>query len=252
MIKLLRNTIKKILIILAALLLWQSMYSLFPINIHLIPPPINIGLSFIDSLKTGEIIDHLFTSLGRVLVGFSIAALIAVPTALLLGYYKKAYALVEPFIEVLRPIPPIAWIPIAILLFGLGNDSAYFIIFLGSFFPIFTNTLFGATSLPQIHKNTALSFEIGRYIFFKNILFYFSLPYIFTGLKIGIGMAWMSVIAAELIGAQSGLGYFIQMNRVVSQVDKIIVGMIMIGIAGYGLNKSLSCLEKIAIPWKQE
>lgn len=250
MIKMLSNTIKKFLVIIAALLLWQGLYWIFPINIHLIPPPVDILLSFIDSLKAGEILEHLFTSLGRVLVGFSIAAIVAVPTALFLGYYKKINSLVEPLIEVLRPIPPIAWIPIAILLFGLGNDSAYFIIFLGAFFPIFTNTLFGANSLPQIHKNTALSFEIGQYKFFKNILFYFSLPYIFAGLKIGIGMAWMSVIAAELIGAQSGLGYFIQMSRVVSQVDKIIVGMILIGITGYVLNKSVSYVEKITIPWK--
>lgn len=247
----LHATLKKIFVILAAIALWQGLYSLFPINTHLIPPPIDIARSFTDSLMTGEIIGHLFTSISRVLIGFSIAAIIAIPTALFLGYYEKINALVEPLIEVLRPIPPIAWIPIAILLFGLGNDSAYFIIFLGSFFPIFTNTLFGARSLPQIYKNTALSFEISRYVFFKNILFYFSLPYIFTGLKIGIGMAWMSVIAAELVGAQSGLGYFIQMNRVVSQIDKIIVGMIMIGIAGYALNKSLSCAEKIALPWKQ-
>ena len=243
---------KKILVILTVILLWQSAYEIFPINAHLIPPPTDIALSFIDSLKTGEIISHLLTSLGRVIIGFSIAAIVAIPAALLLGYYEKINALVEPLIEVLRPIPPIAWIPIAILLFGLGNDSAYFIIFLGSFFPIFTNTLFGATSLPQIYKNTALSFEVSRYAFFKDILFYFSLPYIFTGLKIGIGMAWMSVIAAELVGAQSGLGYFIQMNRVVSQIDKIIVGMIMIGIAGYVLNTSLSYAEKIALPWKQK
>lgn len=251
MVKILNNIIRKTAVIILAVLVWQSLYWIFPINIHLIPPPIEIFLSFTDSLKTGEVVNHLLTSLGRVLIGFSIATIIAVPSALFLGYYKKMNAIVEPLIEVLRPIPPIAWIPIAILLFGLGNDSAYFIIFLGSFFPIFTNTLFGADSLPQIHRNTALSFEVGQYKFFKDILFYFSLPYIFTGLKIGIGMAWMSVIAAELIGAQSGLGYFIQMSRVVSQVDKIIVGMILIGIAGYILNKSVSYIENVAIPWKR-
>lgn len=251
MLKSLKNITKKILVIISVVLIWQSLYYIFPINAYLVPPPTEIFLSFIDSLRGGEILEHLLVSIERVLIGFSIATITAVPLALFLGYYKKINALSEPLIEVLRPIPPIAWIPIAILLFGLGNDSAYFIIFLGSFFPIFTNALFGANSLPQIHKNTALSFEISQSKFFKDILFYFSLPYIFTGLKIGIGMAWMSVIAAELIGAQSGLGYFIQMNRVVSQVDKIIVGMILIGIAGYALNKSIALLEKFVIPWKQ-
>lgn len=244
-------TIKKIIVVLAVIALWQGLYVFFPINPHLIPPPLDIAASFADSIATGEIIEHLFVSLQRVIIGFLIAAIVAVPSALFLGYHRKINALVEPLVEILRPIPPIAWIPIAILLFGLGDDSAHFIIFLGAFFPIFTNTLFGAMSLPMIHKNTALSFEIDRYALFKNILFYFSLPYIFTGLKIGIGMAWMSVIAAELVGAQSGLGYFIQMNRVVSQVDKIIVGMIMIGVAGYILNTLLAHAEKLALPWKR-
>ena len=183
-------------------------------------------------------------------VGFSLATIVGVGLALLFGYYKTIGEYFRPIVEILRPIPPIAWIPIAILFFGLGNTSAYFIVFLGAFFPIFTNTYFGVASLPKIYKNVASSFELSRFIFFRKILFQFSLPYIFVGLKIGIGMAWICVIAAELIGAQSGLGYFIQLNRLLLQTDKMLVGMILIGIIGYFLNYIISKIEKLTVKWE--
>ena len=123
------------------------------------------------------------------------------------------------------------------------------IVFLGAFFPIFTNAYFGAVSLPVVYKNISESFEIRKSTFVSRILFYFALPSICTGLKIGIGMAWMSVIAAELIGAQSGLGYFIQLNRLLLRTDNVVLGMILIGLIGYVLTKSLEVLGEWATPW---
>jgi len=218
---------------------------------YILPSPSETFSAFITVLGSGEIIGHILVSIKRVLVGFILAGITATSVAILLVYFKKTGEFIMPAIELLRPIPPIAWIPIAIMFFGLGDASAYFIVFLGAFFPIFTNTFFGASSLPKKYKNIALTFEIKKMDFLRKILFPFSLPYIFTGLKIGIGMAWMSVIAAELIGAQSGLGYFIQLNRLLLQTDKIIIGMILIGLIGYILNKIISISEKIIIPWKQ-
>lgn len=206
---------------------------------------------FISAFLSGEIFIHILASLQKVLVGFSIAGFFGIILGIFLGYYRKLGDYVRPIIEILRPISPIAWIPIAILIFGLGNASSYFIVFFGAFFPIFTNTYFGAISLPRIYKNVADSFEINKHVFIKRILFCFCLPYIFTGLKIGMGMAWMSVIAAELIGAQSGLGYFIQINRLLLRTENILVGMILIGIIGFMLSKLLSLLEKIVIPWNK-
>lgn len=202
-----------------------------------------------DNFLNIDIYLHIFASLQRVLIGFLIASLAGISLAILLGYYKNMGHIIEPIIELFRPIPPIAWIPIAILLFGLGDRSAYFIVFLGAFFPIFTNTYFGVTSLPKIYKNVADSFELKKIDFIFYVLFYFSLPYIFTGLKIGIGMAWMSVIAAELIGAQSGLGYYIQINRLLLRTDNVIIGMIIIGIIGLLLTKSISLIETKVIIW---
>jgi NitT/TauT family transport system permease protein/sulfonate transport system permease protein len=133
---------------------------------------------------------------------------------------------------------------------GLGESASYFIVFIGAFFPIFTNTYQGARTLPAVYRNVALSLELGRFSYIRNILFPFTLPHIFVGLKIGIGMAWMSVIAAELVSARSGLGYFIQLNRLLLQTDNVLIGMISIGIVGYALNKSIDVLEKIVIRWK--
>lgn len=242
---------KNLIVFLLAIAIWQFSYSLFALQSPIIPSPVEIGMSFFELLKTGEIISHSFISLQRILIGFSIAAFVGVFGGIMLAYFQNVGLYIRPFIDILRPIPPIAWIPVAILLFGLGDTSAYFIVFLGAFFPVFTNTYFGALSLPRIYRNVADSFEIDQFTFIKKILFYFSLPYIFTGLRIGMGMAWMSVIAAELIGAQSGLGYFIQLNRLMLRTENILIGMGMIGIIGFLLNSFFLFMEKIAIPWNK-
>lgn len=245
-----KKILKNLVVLLLALGLWQMIYFIFKIGNPILPSPVEIGRALIEVGATKEIFIHIFNSLDRVLVGFGLASIIGVSLGLVLGNYKKVGEYFHPLVEILRPIPPIAWIPIAILLFGLGNSSAYFIVFLGAFFPIFSNTYFGAESMPVIYKNVATSFELSRFKFFKEILFKYSLPYIFTGLKIGMGMAWICVIAAELIGAQSGLGYFIQINRLLLNTDKMMAGMILIGLIGFVLNSLVEVLEKRIIKWK--
>jgi len=237
---------KKILLIILLIAVYQTFNSLLP-NDYL-PSVSQIFESFLKNLSGTEIYMHVFASLIRILIGFSIASVIGIVLGLILAYDQRLRDL-KLYIELLRPIPPIAWIPIAIIIFGLGNPSSYFIVFLGAFFPIFTNTYFGAVSIPYIYKNVVSSFQISQFSFFFKILLFFCLPYIFTGLKTGIGMAWMSVIAAELISTQSGLGYFIQLNRLLLQTDNIIVGMILIGVIGNLLQKLIEFAEKKIIVW---
>lgn len=243
---------KKIISVLIVLMIIQWGYALSPLNYHFLPSPWEVLVAARDGLVDGQIFIHVADSLKRVLLGFLVASVIGVCLGLLLGYYKKASEYLKPVIDILSPIPPIAWIPIAILLFGLGDNSAYFIVFLGGFFPIFTNTYVGATSLPNIYKNISDSFEIKRNIFFRKILFFSAMPYIFTGLRIGMGMSWMSVIAAELIGAQSGLGYFIQLNRLLLRTDNVILGMILIGIIGMILNRIIVLCGDLSMPWREK
>lgn len=245
-----KKFIKKFILIFLLLTIWQVVYFVFQISNPLIPSPWEIILALISLLATSDFYFDILASLGRVLVGFSLAVFFAVPLGLMLGNAPKIGEYFLPLIEFLRPIPPIAWIPVSILIFGLGNNSAYFIIFLGVFFPVFSNTYFGAASLPQIYKNVFASFEFSNIKYFKEVLLKFCLPYIFAGLKIGIGMAWICVIAAEMIGAQSGLGYFIQINRLYLRTDYMIVGMIIIGLIGYVLNLIISGLEKKIIKWQ--
>ena len=245
-----KNVIKKIIFPITILLVWQLYYEIWGIKNSLLPSPVEIFKAAWELGFSSEIYIDILNSLQRVFIGFSLASFFGVAVGLILGNYKKVGEYILPLLEMLRPIPPIAWIPIAILLFGLGNTSAYFIIFLGVFFPIFSNTYFGASNMPRVYKNASASFELSRFVYFREVLFKFSLPYIFAGLKIGIGMAWICVIAAEMIGAQSGLGYFIQINRLYLRTDYMAVGMILIGLIGYFLNLSISALEKRIIKWQ--
>jgi len=245
-----KKVLKKAFVILFVILIIQLIFLITPLNNYFIPSPLEVIEALIATTLSGELILHMIPSLYRIIIGFLIAAFFGILLGLLFGVTKKLDYVVEPIIEILRPIPPIAWIPIAILLFGLGDNSAFFIVFLGAFFPIFTNTIFGVKKLPRKYINISKTLELSKISFFKNVLFKFTQPYIFTGLKIGIGMAWMSVIAAELIGAQSGLGYFIQINRLLLHTDKIVAGMIAIGVLGFILTKSIVLIEKKLVKWE--
>lgn len=240
---------KKLGVLLAIILLLQAIFELDLISNVLLPSPLDLVNASIELVQEGRIFIHIIDSIKRVLIGFIIATALGVSIGLLLSYYKSIGTYFRAIIELIRPIPPIAWIPISILLFGLGDGASYFIVFIGAFFPIFTSTYSGAESIPQIYTNVSKSFELSKKVYIGKVLFYHSLPNIFTGLKIGIGMAWMSVIAAELLGAQSGLGYFIQLNRLLLRTDYVVVGMLIIGMVGLLLHKLIQTYEKIFIPW---
>jgi len=228
---------------------YQLIYFLLPVK-NFLPSIVELGRSAIDNFSNSIIYSHILSSLQRVLIGFSLAAIAGIVIGIAIGYSAKLRWL-KSYIEILRPIPPIAWIPMAILVFGLGDTASYFIVFMGAFFPIFSSTYFGVLSLPRIYKNVAMSFELSRLIYIEKIIFAYSLPYIFSGLKIGIGMAWMAVIAAELISTNRGLGYYIQINRLLLRTDNVLIGMMLIGIVGYLLNKLIEYFERICIKWRR-
>lgn len=215
------------------------------------PSPIEVATEMVDVLRNGTILPDILASSSRVLVGVGLATAIGVSLGILLAEHRRLGDYVRPAIEIIRPIPPIAWIPISILIFGIGNESAYFIVFLGAFFPIFTNTYFGISSLPGVLRRTSKSYELSHLVFVQKILLPWALPSIFSGIRIAIGMGWMSVIAAELAGVQGGLGYFIQYNRLLLNFESIIAGMLYIGLAGTVFIAGLSLIEKRVIPWHE-
>jgi NitT/TauT family transport system permease protein/sulfonate transport system permease protein len=244
------KTIQVVLLIILILAIWQISCINQKTSNPIIPPPSDVAVSLFNGIISGTLITDAVASLIRVVVGFIFAAIAGIGLGLLLGYYTSLKSLLEPIIDILQPIPPIAWIPIVILLFGLGDTPAYVIVFLGAFFPIYLNTSFGALQLPNKYRNLSKTMELGNFRYFKEVLLKFTMPYIFTGLRVGMGMAWMCVIAAEMISAQSGLGYYIMLNQITLNTANVIAGMLVIGLLGYALTSTTKVLERYIVPWK--
>ncbi len=203
-----------------------------------------------------EIINDLLTnslhSLRRVFVGVALASVAGIVFGILrsqLPLYIKRNKLISFMLDAPKFPPPIAWIPFVIVLFGIGEISAYTIVFTGAFSPIFTNTFEGAESISLTIKNTARSIEIRGIKYLYQIVFKASLPQIFTGIRVGTSMGWMSVIAAEMISGQSGLGYSIQLNRLNLQYSLMFVDVFMIGVIGFFLFEGVRLVERKIIPW---
>lgn len=231
---------------------WQIAVYFGWINSLILPSPLSIASSFIQLSTSGELVLDILSSIKRVGVGFLIAVFLGVPLGVISAYSKNVSWFLTPLFEFLRPIPPIAWIPIAILWFGLGDAPAYFIVFVGAFFPIFINSYWGIRSGKFTYFNVAKNIGANRFLIFTDVLLPGSLPHIMSGLRIGMGLAWTSVISAELVGAQSGLGYMIQLNRIMLRTNKIVVGMIAIGIVGFIMNYLMMLLERRLTFWNQD
>ena len=221
-------------------------------NPVLLPTPAAVLEGFYQLLADGYLVQDVLASLKRVFTGFLIAAAIGVPLAMLLAYFLPLRRLVLPLVTLLRPIPPIAWIPIAILWFGIGDKPSFFITAIAAFFPIFLNSFFGGTSVEEQHMNAARSLGAKKASLLIRILFPSALPMIWTGLKIGLGQSWMAVVTAELIAAQSGLGYMIQTSRLNLETSYVLVGMVTIGVLGSLMGLGLSGVERYVLPWKRK
>lgn len=218
----------------------------------LLPQPNVVFADFIDLVRDGSLIKDVAASLKRVMGGFAIASLLAVPLALLMAAVRPLDLLLSPVISFLRPIPPIAWIPIAILWFGIGDPPSYFITAIASFFPIFINAYAGGKSVQPQHVHAARSLGAGPRALFMRIYLPSAMPMIATGLRVGLGQSWMAVVTAELIAARSGLGYMIQANRLALETALVLVGMCVIGLLGALMSHGLGILERhVLVPWKQ-
>lgn len=216
----------------------------------LLPPPIEILKTYGELIADGSLAGDVKASLVRVFAGFMIAASLAVPLALLLAYSRILRGLVMPLIAFVRPIPPIAWIPLAILWMGLGDPPSYFITAIAAFFPIFLNSFVGGSSLHEEHINAARSLGAKPAALLATVMLPSALPMIATGLRIGLGQAWMAVVTAELIAAQSGLGYMIQISRLGLETARVLVGMTIIGLLCALMIGALGMIERrLIVPW---
>jgi ABC-type nitrate/sulfonate/bicarbonate transport system permease component len=248
---------ERFLLPLLLILIWQGLSFFQVIPSYKLPSPVEIVLGFKDLLIVGVppgnlLHNHMIYSLYRVALGYAIAALLAIPLGLLMGWAPGLLKIVRPLFEVVRPIPPLAWIPIAILWFGIGIKSAAFIIFLGAFFPILLNTISGVLSIHPILIEAARTLHAKEKDIFLKVLLPGAVPSIFVGMRIGVGIGWMTLVAAEFTGVKEGygLGYMIMTARDIQRPDEILAGMLVIGVIGLLIDIGLRATESRMIRWR--
>ena len=217
----------------------------------LLPSPVKVAVAFAHAIASGELSGNIGASLQRILYADLVALALGVPLGLAMGLYQRIEKLLDGLLSLFRPIPPLAWVPLSILWFGIGTISIVFITFLSAFFAILVSTIAGVRSLDKLHVRAALSLRASRRRLLTHVVLPTTLPSIFTGLRIAIGVSWMSIVGAELIAASSGLGYMINYYQQVLRTDLVIVGMITIGVIGLVMDLSSRWIERRLLPWRQ-
>lgn len=260
------ETIQGFLVPFAVLLVWQWLSAQAIVSPHILPAPTAVlakwweyllpietfdpaRSSYLAWLFSGELLRDAYASLYRVTMGFFIGAALALPLGLMMGANDRIYQLFNPLIQVLRPIPPIAYIPLSILWFGLGNPPAIFLIVIGAFFPILMNTIAGVRHVDSIYIRAARSLGASQTTMFLRVILPAATPYILTGARIGVGTAFIVVIVAEMIAVNNGLGYRILEAREFFWSDKIIAGMFSIGLLGLAIDTGMSRLNNYLLKW---
>src|SRR5882672_4546111 len=216
------------------------------------PTPWQVVTGAGELIRDGTLWNHIGASLFRVSSGFLLAVAFAVPLGLWMGWVRGAFVTLNPIFQMLRPISPIAWIPLAILWFGVGDVSPIFLIFISSVFPMMVQTTAGVHTIDRRYLRAAANFGVSRRVLFGRVVIPAVLPEIIVGMRIGIGVAWLVVVAAEMIALRSGLGYLIMDSRNAgNRYDLVIAAMIIIGIIGLLLDGTTRSLEKLkSVRWR--
>ncbi len=210
----------------------------------LFPKPLEVLRGIGELIEKGLLLKYIVASLFRVTWGFTLAVLVGVPAGLALGWYSKAFEAFNPMIQIFRPISPIAWIPVAILWFGVSDAAPVFLIFLASVFPITVSAISAVQNMQPVYLRAAENFGLSRGELFRQVIFRACLPQIITGIRIALGIAWLVVVAAEMIAVNSGLGYLIiDARNAGKRYDLVVAGMVMIGLIGLLLDLLVRRLE---------
>jgi NitT/TauT family transport system permease protein len=202
-----------------------------------------------DDAFSATLLTHLWASMSRVYGGFALAALAALPLGILIGRVPFARMTLDPFFQLMRPIPVTAWLPLSMILFGLGSRSAFALVFLGAFYPILLNTIFGVKNVdPKLFEAASMLGCRGKAQFYRVVL-PAALPSIFTGLRLGLGLAWFVIVVGEMTGVPKGLGAIIMDGRTLSRTELVICGMIVIGVAGYISDRIILAIGNRFLRW---
>jgi NitT/TauT family transport system permease protein len=235
----------------AALLLALWHYSVLWTGTNVFPSPMSVEKGIAELAQKHVLWADIVDSLRRVAIGFGAAILVGVPLGLALGWNPSANQVVNPLFQILRPISPIAWIPVAIIFFGVGDHAAIFLIFLGSFFPIVVACVSGVSSVSPVLLSAGRNFGLSTPQLLRRVIFPAALPQILVGVRIAFGVAWLVVVAAEMIAVDSGLGYLVIDSRNSGKrYDLVVAAMLIIGIIGLMLDFAIRRLEKIkSVRW---
>ncbi|MDR2152097.1 MAG: ABC transporter permease [Helicobacteraceae bacterium] len=217
---------------------------------YTMPPPEDVVMTGVEFVEDGTLWEHTKASVIRVSYGFAIALVLALTLGIVIGLSRTAERLTGAILQTVQPIPPIAWIPLAILWFGIGEGSKLYIIAIGAFFPILINTIEGIKNIDPKFLELAKVYETSRWRVIARVILPGALPFIMAGVRLGLSMAWICVVAAELIAAQAGIGYMLMDGRSLSRPDMVILGMLIIGVIGKALDDLLRKLAKKAIRWQ--
>ena len=215
---------------------------------YLFPSPVAVFKAFVNKLTVtvpdgGTLFTHLVASLQVALYGYFLGIVIGVPLGILMAWHRKVDLIVKPIFDLIRPIPPVGWIPLMILWVGIGQSAKAMVIFVSAVTPCIVNSYTGIKQTSQVHLWVAQTFGATRRQMLFDVAIPSALPMIFSGLKVSLGASWMALVAAEMLASTKGLGYMIQMNRMVGRADNIIVGMLMIGVVGAILSAILGLVE---------
>lgn len=202
------------------------------------------------SIYTPEYYTHIGISLRRIAIAFCLATALGVPLGLFLGWSKTFREFVFPLFEVLRPIPVLAWVPLAIIIFSGSETPVIFLTFLASFFATTLNTMLGVASIDESYSRAAYCLGANRWQTFRHVVVPGAMPYIFTGLQISVGVAWFSLVAGEMVSGQYGLGYLINTSYMMIEYPKIIIGMVTLGIVGYSTSAMVRMLGDYMMQWR--
>jgi NitT/TauT family transport system permease protein len=251
-----RRQLRSFAVGLGAIVVWLSLWQTASVQkwdllfrFENIPAPTDVVQAVGELVTAPKFAAHVGNSVRRILLGFSVAALLAIGAGLLIGRFRIAAESLLPPLEVLRPIPAVAWIPLAILLFASAEQSMVFITFIGAFFPILLNTIHGVERIDRRLVHASLSLGAGPVDVFREVILPGALPSIVTGLSIGMGTSWFSLVTAEMISGQYGIGYYTWEAYTLQKYPSIVLGMISIGILGMGSCFVIKAIGQRAMPW---
>jgi NitT/TauT family transport system permease protein len=226
------------------LVLWQIAVSRHPDQ--LLPGPVGVAHGIVDLLRQGLLLKYAVASLFRVTWGFFAAAVVAIPLGLTIGWFRRAELAINPLVQIFRPISPLAWIPLAILWFGVGDLAAISLIFVGCFFPLLQTAMSAVHNIPAVYIEVGRNFGLSTREFIYRVLYPAVIPQLITGGRITLGIAWLVVVAAEMISVNSGLGFLIiDARNAGNRYDLVVAGMVIIGIIGLLLDLGMRSLERI-------